>query len=290
MKKIKDEVDIQLVDQAALDEKAQHVLDLAVMYDLPKEEIDEHLRQWKGGACPACGKDYRRVHSENYSKPEGEVQMSDFWFFKPACDCAIDQAEKEERAMRIQNKIVAAGVPRRYQRITVMDWDSGVQQKTNDTRAWVIEYCKKATYSEKKTGLILYGPVGTGKTHLAISVLRDIAATDRSIHFQPMADLIQATRKKDQSYVDFLGTIDAVLFDDLDKIAMEAEFVRERVFAVIDKIARDQRILLGTANFKSQEEFNDRFSDLIVSRLIESCNIWELPGDDYRIKLKGMKK
>jgi DNA replication protein DnaC len=162
----------------------------------------------------------------------------------------------------------------------------------------------------KGRGIFLQGPVGTGKSHLAVSVLRSIIennidrfgrpASDIGFVGEPVYDGLYCSMI---SVVDLLGTIresfnaerlkaaalrmlhrarcDAVVI--LDDIGAEkpSEWVEEQLYALIDLRYRMQRSTFFTTNC-TLKQLEGQIGSRSVSRIMEMCEGVRVGGEDWR--------
>ncbi len=146
-------------------------------------------------------------------------------------------------------------------------------------------------------GLALFGPVGTGKTHGAVAVLRAAVHKGHPGMFFSAAELAASLRgsvgKRNESpdeIVDELAKIPMLAVDDLDKLSGSA-FICEQVFALIDARYRSELPIIITANsgpagIAAAFEKLPSSGEAIVDRLremIPNQNWLELRGTSRRV-------
>lgn len=171
--------------------------------------------------------------------------------------------------------------------------------------------CKKfAKGNTDKKSLVLFGTVGSGKTHLAIAILKKqkprymnayriksvleeedgkLIAVVRSTKclFLPAEDFFQelngsVARFESKSYAvkKYLG-FDVVLLDDLSPLNFTAARA-ENLYSLINAFYNSEKDFIITTNF-SLKEF-DQLDPRIGSRLAATCEILKFDGEDYRKK------
>ena len=140
------------------------------------------------------------------------------------------------------------------------------------------------------TGLILSGPVGTGKTALLVATLR--AAIERTLargRFWPAVELLDALRPTDTGGPKWQleSIIDEPLLavDDLG-VGRVTDFVVETWERIIDARYREARPLLLTTNL-TRRELTDTLGSRVASRLAEMCEPIVLSGEDRRLRKAG---
>jgi DNA replication protein DnaC len=147
-------------------------------------------------------------------------------------------------------------------------------------------------------GLLLVGPVGVGKTHLAVAILRELIERYQvgGLFYQFGALL----RRIQDSYNAISQTSEfAVLqpvFDAdvlvLDELAASkpTDWVRDTMMQIINTRYNDKRLTIFTTNYADKrtsekdttELLEDRIGVALRSRLYEMCRTVEIEGEDYR--------
>lgn len=149
-----------------------------------------------------------------------------------------------------------------------------------------------------KSGIVLSGPVGTGKTHLAAGLANALMAQGVPCLFVVVPEFLQELR-------DAMGRSDSsvgaraaaakstpVLFlDDLGKERTEvaegerraSEWVRETLYTIINRRYEEHLPVVATTNCNI-EELRGRLGEATVSRLYEMCDWLRLRGADYRLR------
>lgn len=136
-------------------------------------------------------------------------------------------------------------------------------------------------------GILLYGPVGTGKSFLACCIANallekkvPVAATS----FPRLLNLLQSTNDK-QQLLDRLQRYKLLVIDDLG-VERDSPFALEQVFNVIDARSRSGLPLIVTTNLTMQElkAPGDSQRQRIYDRILELCPIpLKLSGDSRRV-------
>ena len=163
-----------------------------------------------------------------------------------------------------------------------MTFDSFKKMK-GKTEAY--EACKGWQYSS--TGLVLYGPTGTGKTHLACSILnREIRENGRFGYYYPEYKL----PRQDTDALHELLEADCcplLVLDDLG-IGKATERLLECLISIVDGRLWNGIPIIVTTNYQPEQiaKMGDGiFGERLLGRLREGCEFWAVGGDDMRANL-----
>ena len=138
-------------------------------------------------------------------------------------------------------------------------------------------------------GAYLWGGVGTGKTHAAVALLRELIEVGHWAQFVSVPDLLDQIRatfnrsgESEEDICERPRNGDLVLLDDLGA-EKPSEWVREKLYQIINARYNARRCTLVTSN-KSPEQLAKQIGDRAVSRLMEMCEAIKLEGPDRRLK------
>lgn len=212
---------------------------------------------------------------------------------------------KEEEAKRIENK------------------KNTLRETINNPKEILKRYCVPAKYlnssfetfagndklvtecrTYKGGGLVLFGNTGCGKTHLAVSIMRNLYITNitdivnkewdsencyeakRQI-FKPIPDLLleirssfqAGTKETEEAIIDKYSTIPFLVLDDLGS-EKTTEFAITTLYIILDHRDRELMPTVITTNLNNKE-IEDKLGARIASRMAGMKNI-KINMPDYR--------
>jgi len=154
-----------------------------------------------------------------------------------------------------------------------------------------VDDIKQATFVERKENLILYGPVGTGKTHLATAIGVKTCDNDKKVKFFRTAALINRLldAKQNGELKKFLRQIeqtDLLICDEWGYVPFEKEG-SELLFQVISE-CYEKRSLIITTNLEFSKWngifYDEKLTSAIIDRVIHHSHLLMFTGGSYRLK------
>lgn len=139
-------------------------------------------------------------------------------------------------------------------------------------------------------GLWFMGPVGTGKTTLAMLVTKAAMEAGRSAARYSLPGLLSLIRKTFDtgSHNDLLERLTAVDLLHIDDIGAEqtTPWVLEELYAIINARYEEERSVIVTTNILDRDVLCQQITERTVSRLTEMCDELPLVGHDHRKDLR----
>jgi DNA replication protein DnaC len=137
-------------------------------------------------------------------------------------------------------------------------------------------------------GLWFMGPVGTGKTTLAMLVSKAALAAGRTVAIYSLPDLLRKIRQTfdDGSHDDLferLTTVDLLHIDDIGA-EQTTPWVLEELYSIVNARYEDERSIVITTNILDREALCEQITERTVSRLTEMCDELPLLGHDRRLE------
>jgi DNA replication protein DnaC len=244
-------------------------------------------------ACPLCA-----GRGGSYGLDEEGYEV---W---KICEC--------KKHLRRQELFNAAGIGRRYASATLESYEARTleQQKA-------VQFARDFTlmYPSVAGGLLFWGPVGTGKTHLAVGIFRELTLRKGvACRFIDYGNLLQDLRRSfsnssgDSALMIPLVEVELLVIDELGK-GRGTEWEETVLDDLISRRYNAGKITLCTTNFEPRDDrapsgqgvnaayearsgmaarsgkaptLRERVGDRIYSRLCEMCEFVQVGGGDYR--------
>lgn len=177
---------------------------------------------------------------------------------------------------------------------TLESFDFKFQQGINEA---LIKELAQLGFIEKAENIILAGPPGIGKSHLAIGIAIKACNQRKRVLFinahALVNDLVASTidRTLNQK-LELLSRLDLIIIDELGYMPMTKE--ASNLFFLLISRRYESKSIIVTTN-KAFQEWGEIFGDDIIAsaildRLLHHCHIFAITGPSYRTKDKTIKK
>ncbi|HEX7287149.1 MAG TPA: ATP-binding protein [Candidatus Angelobacter sp.] len=227
------------------------------------------------------------------------------------CDC-----RSGARATRLLN---AAHIPARYEHCTLADFAtdfSGAHRSLAAARLAAGRFVEE--YPLEKTGLLLIGPIGTGKTHLAVGIIQELIRSKgvpcRFCDYRELLKEIQNSYNPSvqTTELEILRPVfeaEVLVLDELGAVK-PTEWVWDTVSHILNSRYNEKKTTIITTNFPNlppgelqtgrggspaeaarnavrSETLGDRITERMRSRVHEMCRVVQLEGADFRQKVQS---
>ena len=196
------------------------------------------------------------------------------------------------RNQRSRKLTAAARIPRRYEKCSFANFtcDPGTSQE----RALNFAHAFANEYPAVDRGLLFMGPAGVGKTHLAVSIIRDLIDKGFAGLFYEFGSLLKEIQDSynpisKSSELRVLAPVyqaDVLVLDELGA-TVPTDWVRDTMYQIINKRYNDKKLTIFTTNYLDKaddkaKELEERITYRLRSRLYEMCTNVVIDGEDYR--------
>jgi DNA replication protein DnaC len=236
------------------------------------------------------------------------------------CDCTTGD--------RVERALARARVPERYRHCDFENFETD-NELENATREQLAAWNRSLTQAKlmvqrfaeefpvgSEHGLLLMGPCGAGKTHLAVAALKEIVLRSHSGLFYDYREMLKEIQGSysSESDVTELGVLEPVLKSEilvLDDVGSSKPslWALETVGHILNTRYNEKRVTLLTTNFLDsdiagsgsagassrvtgmrtpaiEDSLADRVGTRIRSRLYEMCRTVEISAPDYRKEIR----
>ena len=201
---------------------------------------------------------------------------------EPRCMCACqtaayEQQEQERKYREFLDRVEknrSVGLTDPVLRKHTFENDLGYNPRQMDMAKRFVQHWEE--FQKDSMGLLLWGPVGTGKSFIAgciANALLDkgipVMMTNFARLLNKLTDMYAGDRN---AYIDTFNSFPLLIIDDLG-VERNSEFAREQVFGVIDSRYRSQLPIIVTTNLTPKEMKNpaDLSRARIYDRVLERC-------------------
>lgn len=168
------------------------------------------------------------------------------------------------------------------------DFDFSFQPSVN--RQQILDF-ESLRFLEAQENIVLLGPSGVGKTHLAVSIGVAAAKKRYSTYFIKCHDLIQQLKKaKLENRLDdrlkHFGKYKLLIIDELGYLPIDKEDSK-LFFQLIDlRYEKKSTILTTNINFSNWDDvfFDPIIANAILDRILHHAHVVNITGKSYRIK------
>ena len=253
--------------------------------------------KWRDKFCPYCGKErmpltQSRAIAEKfgvtYAVCKCEEAQAELKRSRAISDALQDIAEKIEfhetmidNEKRKAEKLVKESLGRRFSNITFETFKVNADNKNAYKKCF--EYVTEFPENKDGIGLIISGPVGTGKTHLAAAITHKIISDyGIPVQFKTAIEIHGELNEFEKATYDKYKKCDLLVIDDLGK-EKSTDWRKEKIFEIINARYEDYLPTIITTNLTGKQ-LDDTFGAATFSRLCESCRYLELSGRDWRTR------
>jgi DNA replication protein DnaC len=209
------------------------------------------------------------------------------------CPCKLENARGR--------LLEAARIPRRYAECSLQNYypsnGYGSQMKAFNYAFQLVR-----TYPAVDRGLLFMGPVGVGKTHLSVAILKGLIEKGVPCLFYEFGSLLKEIQDSynpisQTSELRVLSPVyqaEVLVLDELGA-SKPTDWVRDTMMQIINTRYNDKRLTIFTTNYmdarrnEREEILEERIGIRLRSRLFEMCKTVMIDGEDYRRQFDARK-
>lgn len=140
-------------------------------------------------------------------------------------------------------------------------------------------------FSSERRGVVIFGPVGCGKTHLAVASLVSFIAAGARCGFTAAADFVHRVQgaygNAKEVTREVIDDQNVILLDDVGA-ERGTESARASLLYLVDQVYCAKKRIIVTSNLTAKDLYG--FEPRLASRLGEMSAFVELDGEDYRLR------
>ena len=250
--------------------------------------------------CPRCGGTGWRPVDAAEAQP-GERRKAPQ---VARCECRT--------GARTERLTANARIPKRYEHCSLESFHTdtmGANRSLDSARLAAGRFVEE--YPVETTGLLLIGPVGVGKTHLAVGIIRELVQ-QKGIpclfyDYRELLKEIQNSYNASVSATELsilrpVFEAEVLVLDELGAIK-PSDWVWDTVSHILNTRYNDKRTTIITTNYADEAEapegmdanrraarpltLGDRIGERMRSRLHEMCKKVEMSGSDFRQRVQS---
>ena len=208
----------------------------------------------------------------------------------------------------------AARIPRRYGNCSLNNYRSDERSSQNTAFQYA---CRLVLdYPAVDRGLLFIGPVGVGKTHLAVAILKGLIDKGVPCLFSEFGALLKQiqdsynpiSKTSEMRVLAPIYQAEVLVLDELGG-TVSTDWVRDTMYQIINKRYNDEKLTIFTTNYRDEARIDvptdtvqtrtystknnsERLREMktleeligsrLRSRLYEMCTKVEIEGEDYR--------
>jgi len=160
-----------------------------------------------------------------------------------------------------------------------------------------VEFAEQVCARQPVENLFLYGPVGTGKTHLCSSIANYVLQAGINVIYIKISQLLDLIREykfsrdwdeQGQQKLKTLYRVDLLIIDDLGT-ETSTDFVREQLLLLLDE-RNNYRLPWVISTNLTPNEIGTMYEDRLSDRMLATSQILKFTGESVRRQKKLLKK
>ncbi len=201
-------------------------------------------------------------------------------------DAEIERRERQQAAQEKIERYQKTGVPERY-----FNESLDTYKITNEMQATVAKAVTNFIHAVKCgefKSLVMIGNVGTGKTHLACAIIREVGGKYRTA-----PEIVEEMRRAksftandtEADIIQYYGHVPLLVIDEIGR-GIAAADEKYMLYQILNARYNTRKPTVLISN-KKKADFLKYIGVAAADRLVESAEVRELNGESYRIELRA---
>lgn len=219
------------------------------------------------------------------------------------CDCFLESQN--------QQLLKSSQIPSRYVDCDFLSYRTETSQALAAAKLVLEKWAEQ--YPLDRTGLLLIGPSGVGKTHLSVSAVKQLIKKGVHCLFCDYRELLKQIQNcynpsVQATELEILRPVfetEVVLIDDIGAVK-PSEWVWDTVSIILNTRYNNALTTIITSNFldgpprkagmstaqavSTDDTLGDRVGERMRSRLFEMCRLVQVDGKDYRQRFRSANR